>query len=209
MIKQQALKYLGYHNQLLDDDFDKLYDICEQEVIEQSHFKQVHQIYTLTDDLMIQELNISLLFGDTKYYLQGCHHVMLIGATLGIGVERRIKYTSKIDMSKAVIMDAIASSYLEYALDEYEKTLDLKDRTFRFAPGYGDVPVSLNREFYKYLNMYKYLGVTLTESGLFVPQKTMLCFIGIGKDHRHKECGHCIRKDTCILRKDNKRCWID
>jgi hypothetical protein len=106
-------------------------------------------------------------------------------------------------------MDAIASSYLEYLLDEYEKTLDLNERTYRFAPGYGDVPLSLNIPLSKVLDIYKTIGVSYTSGGLFIPQKSMLGFIGIGKSNKLKHCGHCIRKKECLLRKENKRCWID
>ncbi len=209
MIKEQALKYLGYHHQDIPNSFHHLYDECEKEVKEYSNFKVVYKVLALSDDLMIDELNIKMDFEDTRFYLKGCHQMMLIAATLGVSLERRLKYMQKIDMSKAVIMDAIASSYLEYCLDEYEKILDIKNRTFRFAPGYGDVPLYLNKPFAKYLDIYKHLGVTLSDHYLFIPQKSMLGFIGIGKSQKSRQCGHCIRKKKCLLRKENKRCWID
>ncbi len=209
MIKENALKYLGYQKQELSDDFYALLDECEKEVKRYSYFKATHKLFHLDDEFNIIELNISIKFNDTKVYLKGCHSIIILAGTLGIALERRLKYIQKIDMTKAVVMDAISNSYLEYLMDEYEKKLNLEKRTFRFAPGYGDVPLSLNVTFSKVLDVHKNIGLTYTKGGLFLPQKSMLGFIGVGKQSLKKHCGNCIKKESCSLRKENKRCWID
>ena len=209
-MNKQALKYLGYKDQTLSEEFYILFDECEKEVKEYAQFKSVYRIFELSDDFTIEELNIRLDYQDAKRVLKGCHHIMIVGYTLGYPLERRIKYTQKIDMHKAVIMDAIASAYLEECADEFEKSLfnSRHTRTFRFAPGYGDVPVELNRLFFKAINMDIRLGVTL-HSDIFTPQKTMLCFIGLGGKQEERSCGHCISKDHCVYRKAGTRCWRD
>ncbi len=49
-------------------------------------------------------------------------------------------------MTKATVFDAVASSYLEVKCDEFEDEQLLVTRTFRFCPGYGSVPIELNKE---------------------------------------------------------------
>ena len=62
-------------------------------------------------------------------------------------------------MSSAVIYDALASSYLEYLTDEYEESLNLGEHTFRFAPGYGDIPIKLNYIILDALSISKKIGI--------------------------------------------------
>ena len=46
--------------------------------------------------------------------------------------------------------------------------------TFRFAPGYGDLPLALNKPLSRVLQIDKKIGVTLSAGGLFIPMKSML-----------------------------------
>ena len=96
---------------------------------------------------------------------------------------------------------AVSSRYLEECCDEYEKILNLGEHTFRFAPGYGDLPLVLNKTLSRVLNVHKKIGVTLSQSGLFIPMKSMLGIIGIGKSQQ-KSCMSCVRKESCELRKE-------
>lgn len=205
-MNKQALKYLGYKGQPLSEEFYILFDECEKEVKEYAQFKAVYKLFELSDDFYIKELDLYMNYADALITLKGCHHMIVIGYTLGYPLERRIKYTQKLDMHKAVIMDAIASSYLEECADKFDERFT--ERAQRFAPGYGDVPVELNRVFFKALNMDIKLGVTL-HNDIFTPQKTMLCFMGLGNNQNNRTCGHCISKPHCVFRKAGMRCWKD
>ena len=50
------------------------------------------------------------------------------------------------------------------------------------------------------------IGITRTESGLMVPQKSMAGIVGIGK-RAQKSCGECILKEHCAYRKEGRVCF--
>ncbi|MCF0107173.1 MAG: vitamin B12 dependent methionine synthase [Holdemanella sp.] len=205
MIKKQALKYLGYKE--YDASMDALLDAYLKELETYITMKVFYKTFSYQNQC-IKELNIELDSKDAQIYFDGCNRIMVICATLGMGVERYLRTLQKVDMAKCVIMDALASAYLEVKLDEYEEFIK-EERTYRFAPGYGDLPLNLNRMFYETLNLNKQLGLTLTETGLFIPQKSMLGLIGLGKENKTHFCGNCVKYDSCTLRKEGISCWKD
>ena len=52
----------------------------------------------------------------------------------------------KINLTKMTVMDALASSYIEIKCDEYEAKQNFANGPFRFCPGYGNVPLELNKK---------------------------------------------------------------
>lgn len=208
MCREQALKYMGHKGQQLTDEMEALFDASIVEVKEYSQFKAVTKTFELEQNpLRIPALDLPLPYEDITIYFKGCHQCMVIACTLGIQLERRIKYWSKVMMAKSVMMDAIASAYLEECCDTYEESLNLTERTYRIAPGYGDLPLELNHPLGNALELSKTIGVTRTESGLFLPQKSMLGLIGIGNNNKTRTCGSCIRRKDCSFRKEGLRCY--
>ena len=207
MNKKAILQYLQYFGEV-DKKTMLLIDECIEEVTQLSHFKVTYQKYHLLHQpLMIQELNLALESHDLDFYFQDCHHCIVIACTLGIEIDRKIKYYEHIDMAKAVVFDAVSSRYLEECCDEYEKTLNLPIYTFRFAPGYGDLPLSLNKPLSHALQVDKRIGISMNDGGLFIPMKSMLGIIGIGATQK-KSCLSCIRKENCQLRQGGQRCYV-
>lgn len=203
-IKKQALKYMGYKNSNVDDFTNDLLDTCYSELQEIVNFKVIYKIFDYEHNSID---NISLNYNDLNKLLVNCKKIIVIACSLGIEIEKRIKLYSKVDMSKAVVLDALASAYLEKLCDDYEEGLNLEERTFRYAPGYGDVPLILNKELAKLLNIHKNIGVSIQDNFMFIPSKSMLGIIGIGKSKIKKSCDGCVNYDNCIFRKDNTTCY--
>ena len=49
----------------------------------------------------------------------------------------------------------------------------------RFSCGYGDLPLSLQREIFPALQVTKNIGVTLTDGDLMMPTKSVTAIVGI------------------------------
>ena len=83
-------------------------------------------------------------------------------------------------------------------------------RTWRFSPGYGDLPIDIQGDILNALNAQRRIGLTVTESSLLVPTKSVTAIIGISSDpisKGEKGCAVCSRKDSCIYSKNNlKNC---
>ena len=138
--------------------------------------------------------------------------VLLIAATLGIYVEKLLRKTQITDMAKAVVVDAMASVAIEQFMDKIED--ELKERykglyfTNRFSPGYGDYPLEKQREVVKILNTEKKLGLSLSDSLLLNPTKSVTAVIGLnknevkGKINCTSKCMKCGNKN-CPYRREN------
>ena len=48
----------------------------------------------------------------------------------------------------------------------------------RYSPGYGDLPLALQTDFARILDMQKWCGISLTDALLMVPSKSITAFIG-------------------------------
>lgn len=205
-IKEQALKYLGYQGQTIDLQTEKLINECLEEIKQIAHFKVVYQRYPLVHQ-PLSFLHISLEYNDLKTLFKNCHEVIVIACTLGIEFEKTMKRLYLINMSKATIMDAIGSSYLEACCDDFEERTFHEKRTFRFCPGYGQVPLSLNLELANLLDCSKHIGLMIQSNYLLLPQKSMIGLIGIGQDQKNKSCQNCKQIKHCKFRKRGQRCY--
>ncbi len=115
--------------------------------------------------------------------LMGCDSVIIFAATVGIGIDRLIHKYSKISPSKALIFQAIGAERIEALCDTFEKDIKsfAKCVRNRFSAGYGDVPLETQKEIFKLLSPQKSIGLTLGDSLLMSPTKSVTAFIGIEK----------------------------
>lgn len=204
--REQALKYLGFGDQTPDAQTAQLLETCLKEVQTKATPHYITQIYPLSHQPLAME-GISLDYPELRTLFAQCHSVCVIGATLGLGIERYSTVLSKTHMAKLVVFDAVASGYLEAVCDGYEESLQLGVRTFRYCPGYGSVPLALNRTLCRALQMDKHIGLTVQPSCLLLPQKSMIGLIGLGENRKEKSCDGCPKLGDCPFRKKEQRCY--
>ena len=114
--------------------------------------------------------------------LQNCKRILLFAATVGFDVDRRITKYSKINPAKALIFQAIGTERIESLCDTFEEDLKREKGytlTTRFSPGYGDLPLEMQKDVFASLDCYKNIGVSLNDSLLMTPSKTVTAIIGI------------------------------
>lgn len=195
-IKPQIYSYLGFRQVEESASTDALICECLDELNGLVRFKYLHETFDKLPEFLCKDPYIS--------FIEGCFQVILSVMTLGVEVDRRIKYLSRTDMTKSVIMDACASATLERLSDEYEKTLG-ENLTYRFCPGYGGSDVSDIKYIFKILKPER-IGVTLNDSNYMLPSKSMAGIIGVGKKVE-KTCGGCVLLPHCVYRKEGRRCY--
>ena len=137
-------------------------------------------------------------------FLSGCHTVILEAVTLGGEVDLLIRRLSKENTLFGFVADASASALLEAYADAAEEGLG-EERTYRFCPGYGGSDVEDVKYILESVKAEK-IGITRTESGLMLPQKSMAGIVGLGKKTQ-KSCGECILKEHCAYRKEGRVCF--
>ena len=118
----------------------------------------------------IDECPIDLSFNSlqTMFEKGGSDSVAFLVSTLGVSV----------DPAKMVLFDAASNAYIEEVTNEYQKKLGLKSQTFRFAPGYGDVPLTLQKQIFDNIPEISKMGLTLDDGCLMHPFKSMTGIIG-------------------------------
>lgn len=122
---------------------------------------------------------------DLAKHLAGCDRAVLFAATVGIAIDRLIAKYSILSPSKALMFQAIGAERIEslcnvfnFEITERSRAQGLKTMS-RFSPGYGDLPLSFQREIIRVLDCPRKIGVTLNESLLMSPTKSVTAVIGI------------------------------
>ena len=102
------------------------------------------------------------------------------------------------------------------AADLYERRLSEEVRlagkylTNRYSPGYGDLPLEVQKPLLEYLNAGRAIGLTLTATNLMVPRKSVTAILGISDRPRPLVlggCSHCPLLTKCSWRERGERCY--
>ncbi len=113
-------------------------------------------------------------------HLENCSEVFLLAVTLGIGVDRLLLRLSHLSPARHFVTDALASALAEAACDRAEAwiTEGCSCRS-RFSPGYGDLPLTVQPALLTALDAGHRCGITLGDSLLMSPQKSITALLGI------------------------------
>ena len=118
-----------------------------------------------------------------KRHLEGCDEIILFACTAGAEMDRRITRAKLQSPAKGLLMHAIGAQQVEGGCDRLCRRLaeQFPDRelTSRFSPGYGDLPLAMQREVMEALDCGRTVGITLTESLLMTPSKSVTAIIGM------------------------------
>lgn len=212
---KEALRYLGVKEPVSEQmcaDVRAVADTLRAALTPQYTYRLL-SLEHRADNIYLPEVNILLPGSDAKKMLGQCHSVVLLACTLGARFETMMRAQQVRDMAGAVILDACADVWVEAGCDQIEQ--ELKQRlndsylTDRFSPGYGDLPLSLQRDICCALDTPRRLGLYVTEQFLLNPVKSVTALIGVSNQlqaARIRGCAYCSMKETCTLRKGGTHC---
>lgn len=140
--------------------------------------------------------------------MAGCEHCFFMAATVGVGIDRLINRYSRISPAKALFLQAFGAERIESLCDAFCKDLSEENGVYlrpRFSPGYGDLDLAFQRDVFRALDCSRKIGLTLNESLLMSPSKSVTAIIGIADRvcDTQQKCNHCDKKD-CLFRKVQK-----
>ena len=128
---------------------------------------------------------------DLRKSLAGCEGAIVFCATVGIEMDRLIARYGKISPSKALLMQSIGTERVEslcrrFSLD-MRREYDKKGWKVlpRFSPGYGDLPLTMQSEILGTVDSTRQIGVSLNQSLLMSPSKSVTALIGISRTDRN------------------------
>lgn len=211
--RREALIYLGYKGGAISEDAAADIERCERLLMETARPRAVWKMFMLMPDGTFAGSDFRPQGGDIRALLSGCGSAVLMAATLGNEVEALIRRAQVKSMADAVILDACASAAIENVCDnlcaDIEKELSPQYLTDRFSPGYGDLPLTQQGELFRVLDVTRRIGVTLSASGLMLPQKSVTAILGVSPvptKKRAKGCASCGLFETCQYRKEGRSC---
>ena len=213
---REITRYLGYYGVTPDESMMREIDQCINELEKVITPRFVYDRFGL---LQKEEGDGSVLsFGgietgsrDLARNLKGCTEVYIMAVTLGPGPDRLVRRASVGRMSRALIYQAAAAAMTEAWCDEINERIRseaARDGLYtrpRFSPGYGDLPLSVQKQISGLLNMPKEIGVSLTESLLMTPSKSVTALIGVSPEPaspgrgspKAGKCGSCAAAESC------------
>ena len=152
---------------------------------------------------------------DIREHLKNCNEIFLLGVTAGIELDRKIRRYMVTEPDIGVVLDSCGIQAVEQIADMAEQEIEAcvssegYHLTWRFSPGYGDLPLDTQKELVQVLDMHRKIGVSLTDSCLMVPSKSVTAILGISdtkRDKRENKCDFCNNRQKCIFRKRGTRC---
>ncbi len=122
-------------------------------------------------------------------HLAGCDRAIVFAATLGIGIDRLISRYAAASPTKSLLFQAIGAERIEGLCDVFERSLQRKQSFAgrllrpRFSPGYGDFPLAVQKDIFSVLDCPRKIGLSLNESLLMSPSKSVTALIGVGLEN--------------------------
>lgn len=214
---KEVQRYMGYHgiNEIAPDMQERINKAIDH-VSAQSHPRIITKEYPLRING-----NVITIYNGTEEVklesealarnLKGCCGALLLAATIGPACDMLVRRASITSAADAAIYQAAGAAAIEAFLDDMNDKIkaDYEAQGLflrpRFSPGYGDLKLDHQKDWFRLLDISKQIGVELTDSLLMVPTKSVTAIIGIGIDKAKTTCSGCAgcnKKDTCNYSKE-------
>lgn len=212
--RAEAFRYMGQRGEP-PAELVAVAEECEARLLEAISPKLVYAVFDVEngEEISVSGTPLKLTGESIRGHLVGCGKCALMAITLGAGADRVIRELESSAVEKSFVADALASAAVEQVCDMAES--EIRERlpnmhfTWRFSPGYGDLPLEIQGEFLNVLNAGKRIGLTVTDSMILIPRKSVTAIIGIS-DHeitpKRRGCATCILQEKCEFRKRGERC---
>ncbi|MDP4132444.1 MAG: vitamin B12 dependent-methionine synthase activation domain-containing protein [Bacillota bacterium] len=206
--KSEVLNYLGYKKQSMTGDLDLLIDESMSECLAVATPRYTKGFFDITvdnDTVILKNTNVIFKSSDIAFHLNGAAKCVLFAATLGSETEHMLIKYEKTNMTKAVIFDAACNALIESASDSFEEEIaaELAKSSlyinYRFSPGYGNFSIGNERNIIDLLSAEIRIGLTLNDSSLLIPQKSITAVIGVFNSPKSHEigCRYCKNYNIC------------
>ena len=210
--KTEVVSSLGYANGILPAHFEKMIDTILDQL---SKYCTVQAGYRILDVQKSGNRNDGLMIGGSFFamkkivtsHLRKSEKAVLFVCTIGSGMEIWAKKLfNEGDIALSYLVDTVASITVEQAADvlhdyigKHMLALGLKI-TNRYSPGYCDWLVAEQHLLFSFLPDH-FCVITLTESALMIPIKSISGIIGVGTAVKRVDymCNTCGMKD-CTYR---------
>ena len=195
-----------------------LLERCEKrvlDVIRPNYVYREAELEFTENGIRAGDMSELLTGSDIARHLAGCTKAVLFAATLSAEADKLIRQAAVTDVAESFAIDCLCSAAVEQVCDAAEEeifsVIEAPYRTWRFSPGYGDLPLGIQGSFLKMLNAQRRIGLTVTDSMLLIPSKSVTALIGISDapvSRGKRGCGSCNMRESCAYRRGGRSCQV-
>lgn len=198
--QKEILRYLGVSTPA-DRGLRDLIHSCQEELLALASPRYVFKITAPGEHVELYQGQ------DIIKHLQGAAGWVLMAATLGGTVDRRIDKYQVSHLTRGLVLNACATAAVENLCTEFEEEIRNGCSTQglvlgpRYSPGYGDYPLSVQPRLLQILNADLRIGLMCTKSFILTPKKSVTALAALRvEDQGQPVAGNC---NTCSM---NQRC---
>ncbi len=222
----EALRYLGYTGQAINGSLtarlERMAASCEEELNPSFTWR----VFELDENRcrwgeqpLVALRNSSLAFEGKSIntHLKGARFAACLAATLGAESERRLRALSATSPLDAMLFDACCNALIEDVAQAAQDDIATEaakaglHARMRFSPGYGDLPLAVQPRFIQELDAHKRLGITVGESLLLTPAKSITAIVGLfdapPPSTGRTPCQDCIAREYCSYLEKGITCY--
>lgn len=182
--RREAQRYAGASTE--NEESARILDECIDIAKNSFVYKVCYREFAICEDSGMLDLGFCSIKSETlKKNLLGCERIILFAATVGFEIDRLVARYLPLSPAKAAMLDALGSERVEALCDAFagEVKKDAKERGFisrpRVSAGYGDIPLSMQRDMFAFLDCNRKIGISLGENLLMSPSKSVTAIIGL------------------------------
>lgn len=206
---KEVYRYAGIKN-----DGENISNELKKEIfstIQECLPKLSYSVCFIKTPIKIMDNTVDFGFGSVKSnslssHLAYCKDAVIFASTIGLEIDRLIFKYGKISPLKSLILNAFGTERIEslcdcfydFIKDESNKQ-NIKTKS-RFSAGYGDFPLSFQKDIFSVLKPENKIMLTLNDSLIMSPSKSVTAVIGLGNSEgKLNSCDSC-EKNDCVFR---------
>ena len=187
----ETARYLGYQKITVpDEQISELIKVAADEMLEVIKPQAVYEEFDLNVEYneeagsgLVEFADVKIPSKDLARNLRECSQVVIFASTLGPQCDQLIRRTLVKDQVKAAVFQATGAMYIEKCVDLLNEKIKEQSQSQgkstrpRFSPGFGDVNLEVQKDFFRLLPCNK-IGLTLMDTLIMSPEKSVTAFVG-------------------------------
>ncbi|MBO6207738.1 MAG: Vitamin B12 dependent methionine synthase activation subunit [Lachnospiraceae bacterium] len=184
---EEINRYLGYGRETVPETDQTLIDRCREQV---KRIMAGKACYSRFPVVCMEDNRIRMPYGviESRHlsrHIAGCREIYIFAATIGAAFDRFLTRTRLTSMAEAAVLQACGAAAIEAVCDALNDRLareaaeEGKSLCSRYSPGYGDLALENQRGVFEVLNPSKYIGLSLMDTMIMSPEKSVTAIIGI------------------------------
>ena len=188
----ETARYLGYQKVSVPDaEVSSIIKEAAEELLQiikpQAVFEQFDLSVEFDEAVGIGEVcfaDVKIASKDLARNLRNCSKVVIFASTIGSQCDLLIKREQIKNPVKAAVLQAAGAMYIEKCVDLLNEKIRVQAESQgkkvrpRFSPGFGDVSLEVQKDFFRLLPCQK-IGLTLMDTLIMSPEKSVTAFVGI------------------------------